>query len=119
MYGKPEGAGTAVSLTNIGYAGLGVPIPYNAETGVCGAVAIRGLTPNESYVSWPGGHANGREGCSRNVVVLSESMLPPFWQCLEMLTPSLNVKADIISWRLQKHENKRANSHSCWCSRES
>lgn len=51
VYGKPEGAGTGVTLSNTRYSGLGVPIPYDQETGVCGAVSIRGLAPNESYVS--------------------------------------------------------------------
>lgn len=51
VYGKPEGAGTGVTLSNTHYAGLGVPIPYDAGTGLCGSVSIRGLVPNESYVS--------------------------------------------------------------------
>lgn len=50
VYGKPEGAGTGVTLSNTSYAGLGVSVPYDPETGECGAVTIRGLTPNESYV---------------------------------------------------------------------
>lgn len=53
MYGKTEGAGTGVTLSNTRYSGLGVPIPYDQKTGVCGAVTIRGLAPNESYVSDP------------------------------------------------------------------
>lgn len=51
VYGKPEGAGTGVTLSNTHFAGLGVPIPFDESTGVCGAVTVRGLTPNESYVS--------------------------------------------------------------------
>lgn len=50
MYGKAEGAGTGVTLGNTHYAGLGIPIPFDEDTGVCGAVSIRGLTANESYV---------------------------------------------------------------------
>eukprot|EP00903_Cladosiphon_okamuranus_P012352 g11581.t1 len=50
IYGKPEGAGTGVTLSNTHFAGLGVPIPFDESTGVCGAVVVRGLTPNESYV---------------------------------------------------------------------
>lgn len=51
VYGKLEGVGTSVTLSNVRYAGLGVPIPCDQETGVCGTVCIRGLAPNESYVS--------------------------------------------------------------------
>ncbi|CAM9422840.1 unnamed protein product, partial [Ectocarpus sp. 8 AP-2014] len=50
IYGKPEGAGTGVTLSNTHYAGLGVPIPFDESTGVCDAVSIRGLVANESYV---------------------------------------------------------------------
>ncbi|CAN0183838.1 unnamed protein product, partial [Pylaiella littoralis] len=50
VYGKPEGAGTGVTLSNTHFSGLGIPIPFDESTGVCGAVTIRGLTPNESYV---------------------------------------------------------------------
>eukprot|EP00752_Nemacystus_decipiens_P012187 g10805.t1 len=50
VYGKPEGAGTGVTLCNTHFAGLGVPIPFDETTGVCGAVTVRGLTPNASYV---------------------------------------------------------------------
>lgn len=53
MFGKPEGAGTGVTLSNTHFAGLGVPVPFDENTGVCSAVTIRGLTPNESYVSLP------------------------------------------------------------------
>lgn len=55
VFGKPEGAGTGVTLSNTHFAGLGVPIPFDESTGVCGAVTVRGLTPNESYVSWSTG----------------------------------------------------------------
>ncbi|CAM9135050.1 unnamed protein product [Scytosiphon promiscuus] len=50
VYGKAEGAGTGVTLGNTHYAGLGVPIPFDEDTGVCGAVSVRGLSANESYV---------------------------------------------------------------------
>ncbi|CAM9209213.1 unnamed protein product [Ectocarpus sp. 4 AP-2014] len=50
IYGKPEGAGTGVTLSNTHYAGLGVPIPFDQSTGICDAVSIRGLVANESYV---------------------------------------------------------------------
>lgn len=53
VYGKPEGAGTEVTLTNTRFPGLGVPIPYDPVTGICGVVSVRGLIPNESYVSGP------------------------------------------------------------------
>lgn len=53
IYGKPEGAGTGVTLSNTHYAGLGVPIPFDESTGICDAVSIRGLVANESYVSCP------------------------------------------------------------------
>lgn len=51
VYGKAEGAGTGVTLSNTHFAGLGVPIPFDENTGACSTVAVRGLAPNESYVS--------------------------------------------------------------------
>ena len=52
VYGKQAGAGTAVSLTNDDFDGLGVDISASVvESGAAGAVAIvRGLEPNERYV---------------------------------------------------------------------
>ncbi|CAM9247576.1 unnamed protein product, partial [Ectocarpus fasciculatus] len=50
IYGKPEGAGTGVTLSNTHCAGLGVPIPFDESTGICDPVSIRGLVANESYV---------------------------------------------------------------------
>ena len=49
-YGKPAGAGTDVTVTNTDLVGLGIPIPYDRETGTADCVAVTGLTPNESYV---------------------------------------------------------------------
>ncbi|CAN0085011.1 unnamed protein product, partial [Discosporangium mesarthrocarpum] len=50
LYGKPEGAGTAVSLNNTDYPGLGVPVPYDPASGVCKTVTVRNLSPGESFV---------------------------------------------------------------------
>lgn len=66
IYGKPEGAGTGVSLSNTQYPGLGVPVPFDPETGVCGAMVVRGLTPNESYVSRWKNVRGGVEGQREN-----------------------------------------------------
>ena len=59
LYGKLTGAGTAVSLNNNEYKGLGIPIPaipvdentpYGAQAPDGLVVTVEGLIPNESYV---------------------------------------------------------------------
>lgn len=48
VFGKLEGVGTAVSLTNTHARGLGVPVSLSAKSD--GTAEIRDLVPNQSYV---------------------------------------------------------------------
>ena len=81
VYGKPEGAGTGVTLSNTRYPGLGVPIPYDQETGVCGAVSIRGLAPNESYVSHPTESSVAVASIPPNAGILIDGRTRTLWLC--------------------------------------
>ena len=50
VYGKPAGAGTDVSLTNVDLRGLGTRLAYDAKSGKAASVTVSELCPGESYV---------------------------------------------------------------------
>ena len=50
LYGKSNGAGTDVSLSNVDFPGTGVSVPFDQTSKTCRPVTVTGLPTNDSYV---------------------------------------------------------------------